>query len=600
MRHARSGAGPFPHPDNRDAFMELLRQVVDDYYRWHTRCADAAAPALPDAGPDATPRVPAGTDDMKAVEDLVRELSGRLARASTPFPSPLYLAHMTPDVPVAASLAHLCTTLYNPNNVTPEASPVTTDIEHQVSDDLCRLVGHPPGTGWAHLSSGGHAANYEALWIARNLRSIPPAVAAHPAARDLVAGVSPIVLANMPVGRVLDLVEALAGRGLLAEVGRLAAARRREANTAGTLLLARSAHYAWDKCADLLGLGPSDVEPIGLTEAHRLDVVALGRRVRALLERGQPVLAVVAMCGSSGEGAVDDLDAILRLRDDCERRLGASFHVHVDAAFGGYYRSLWLRADGAMASYDERPLPGSGAVMKPEVHAAFRALPRADSVTVDPHKSGHAPYPAGGLVLRDARAVSLVARESAYFGQGDGHRLPFGPHTLEGARPGAAAAAVWAAHRQIGLHAEGYGRLLGGCAATAQRLHERFSPSRPRVTGVTGATAGARPGIVSCFAPDLGILNLSVRSGEGGGSPVPGVTAGRHVLDSILAEAAAAPLTSLYVSGNTLTGRAGPGGGEQVLRLVAMKELGAGTLDTVEEVLRAAVARSLGTRGAAG
>ncbi|MGW7188391.1 pyridoxal-dependent decarboxylase, partial [Streptomyces sp. NPDC054838] len=337
MRHARSGAGLFAHPDNRETFMELLRHVIDDYYRWHTQCAEAAAPAFPGAGEGERP-VTAAAKDMKAVGDLVRELSGRLSRESTPFPSPLYLAHMTPDVPVAAHLAYLCAMLYNPNNVTPEASPVTTDLEHEVSDDLCRLIGHALGTGWAHLSSGGHSANYEAMWIARNLRSVPAAVAAHPAARDLVAGVPPIVLANMPVDRVLDLVEHLAGRGLLAEIGRLAAAQRREANTAGTLLLARSAHYAWDKCADLLGLGPDDVEPLELTPAHRVDVQALGRRVRALLESGSPILAVVAMCGSSGEGAVDDLDAILRLRDDCERRFGASFYVHVDAAFGGYHR----------------------------------------------------------------------------------------------------------------------------------------------------------------------------------------------------------------------------------------------------------------------
>ncbi|MEU5809185.1 pyridoxal-dependent decarboxylase [Streptomyces sp. NPDC047718] len=594
MRHAHGDAGLFPHPDNRDTFIELLRHVTDDYYRWHTRCAQAAAPAPPVPDGRSGGHGSAGPpESMKTVGDLVRELSGRLARESTPFPSPLYLAHMTTDLPVAASLAHLCAMLYNPNNVTPEVAPVTTELEHEVSADLCRLIGYAPGTGWAHLSSGGHAANYEAVWIARNLRSLPSAVAAHPAARDLVAGVPPVVLANMPVPRVLDLVEALAGRGLLSEVARLAAARRREADTAGTLLLARSAHYAWDKCADLLGLGPQDVEPVGLTPEHRLDVHALGRRVRDLLERGRPILAVIAMCGSSGEGAVDDLDAVLRLRADCERRFGASFYVHVDAAFGGYCRSLWLEPDGGMAPYDDRPLGGSGARMKPEVHAAFRALPGADSVTVDPHKSGHTPYPAGSLVLRDRRAVALVARESAYFGHGDGSRLPFGPHTLEGARPGAAAAAVWAAHRQIGLHADGYGRLLGGCIATAQRLHERFSPARrPRPSG----TAAADPRIVSCFPPDLNMINLAVGpvDADGGGGGSPADAAGRRVLESILAEAASAPLTSLYVSGNTLTGRSRPGQREQVLRLCLMKELGSGALDTVARSLEAAVSRALG------
>lgn len=598
MRHTHSGGGLFPHPENRDMFTKLLRQVIDDYYRWHAQCAEAAAPALTDPTHEAVAHYTAGpAGDMDAVASLVRELSGRLAHQATPFPSPLYLAHMTTDIPVAASLAYLCAMLYNPNNVTPETAPVTTELEHEVSEDLCRLIGYQPDTGWAHLSSGGSTANFEAMWIARNLRSMPSAAAAHPVAAGLVSDRSPLVLANMPVPQVLDLVEALTARGLLPEVGRLAAEQRREAHTSGTLLLARSAHYTWDKCADLLGLGPADVEEMELTPMHRVDVQALGRRVRALLANGQPILAVVAMCGSSGEGAVDDLDAILRLRADCERRFGASFYVHVDAAFGGYCRSLWLQPDGTMAPFEDRPLDGSGARMKPEVHAAFRALPLADSVTVDPHKSGHSPYPAGGLVFRDRRAVSLVARESTYFGHGNGSRIPFGPHTLEGGRPGAAAAAVWAAHRQIGLHSQGYGRLLGGCIATAQRLHKRFSVAR-QTEPTTGRDVDSE--VISCFAPDLSILNLSIRPREGECGRVPRGALGRLALDSILAEAAGEPLTSLYVSGNTLTGRPLPGGVEQVLRLCTMKELGPVALDVVERQLRAAVSRSVAKGGTDG
>ncbi|MGW0712881.1 pyridoxal phosphate-dependent decarboxylase family protein [Streptomyces sp. NPDC002643] len=600
MRHTHTGGGLFPHPENRDMFTKLLRQVIDDYYRWHAQCAEAAAPALIDPTHETVAHRTAGpAQEMDTVVGLVRELSGRLAHQATPFPSPLYLAHMTPDIPVAASLAYLCAMLYNPNNVTPETAPVTTELEHEVSEDLCRLIGYQPATGWAHLSSGGSTANFEAMWIARNLRSVPSAAAAHPGAVDLVSDRSPLVLANMPVPQVLDLVEALSARGLLPEVGRLAAEQRRAAHTSGTLLLARSAHYTWDKCADLLGLGPADVEEMELTPTHRVDVQALGRRVRALLANGRPILAVVAMCGSSGEGAVDDLDAILRLRADCERRFGASFYVHVDAAFGGYCRSLWLQPDGTMAPFEDRPLDGNGALMKPEVHAAFRALPLADSVTVDPHKSGHSPYPAGGLVFRDRRALSLVARESMYFGHGNGSRIPFGPYTLEGGRPGAAAAAVWAAHRQIGLHSQGYGRLLGGCIATAQRLHKRFSVAR-RTEPTASRDVGSE--VISCFAPDLSILNLSIGPREGECGRVPRGALGRLALDSILAEAASEPLTSLYVSGNTLTGRTLPGGVEQVLRLCTMKELGPAALDVVERQLRAAVSRSMakvGTDGAA-
>ncbi|GAA3508281.1 glutamate/tyrosine decarboxylase-like PLP-dependent enzyme [Streptosporangium album] len=564
------GAGLFPGPGNRAAFMEMLRELVGDYYDWHGSCVDAAGPPadVGDSGPG-----------IGEVRSLIRELSGRLARESTPWPSPLYLAHMTPDTPIAVSLAYLCAMLYNPNNVTSEASPVTTRLEHEVGDDLCRLVGYHPDRGWAHLSSGGHAANYEAIWIARNLRSLPAAVADDPRTRDLVAGIPPARLVNLPVDGVLDLVDALTGRGVPARVGRLSGeTRRRGTQGAGKLLLAANAHYAWDKCADLLGFDPGDVEVVGLDRDHRIDLPALRRRVCDLLERGRPIVAVVATLGSTGEGSVDDLRGVVRLRDWCERRYGASFYLHVDAAFGGYCRAVCLDGDGAMLPYEDVAAASSSARVKPEVYEAFRALPLADSVTVDPHKGGHVPYPAGGLVLRDRRAAAVIAGRSAYFAQEWDGRPAFGTHTLEGARPGAAAAAVWAAHRTIGLHAGGYGRLLGGCIATARRLHRRFTEADP-----PGARSqGLR--LVSSYDPDLNILNLSVAQpgGRTGGDPV-----GR-LLERLRAEVAAAPMTSLWVSGNTLARPEGAGGTERVLRLCVMKHLDPVVVDHVCRTLRLA------------
>ncbi|MEU6999806.1 pyridoxal-dependent decarboxylase [Nonomuraea sp. NPDC046570] len=552
-----SGTGLFPNPGNRAAFLELLGDIVDDYYTWHESCAGAAGPRLADSADlgAAGPRI-ADSADLGAARTLVRGLSEWLARESTPWPSPLYLAHMTADTPVAVSLAYLCALLYNPNNVTGETSPVTTRLEHEVGDDLCRLVGFPPAKGWAHLSSGGHAANYEAIWIARNLRGLPLAAAADPASRDLVADLPRPGLVNLPVSGILDLVDDLAGRGALARVRGLAREIHRRAP--GKLLFARGAHYSWDKCADLLGFAPGDVEAVDLDRHHRIDLGALRRRVRELLERGEPIAAVVATLGSGGEGGVDDLHEIMRLRDWCEQRYDASFYVHVDAAFGAYHRTVCLDEDGSMLPYDEVAARAFPARLKPEVYEAFRCLPLADSVTVDPHKSGHVPYPAGGLALRDGRAAAVVAGRSAYFAPGDGARPAFGSYTLEGARPGAAVAAVWAAHRLIGLHVGGYGRLLGGCLATAQRLHERFR-------AIEGDSR-----LVSGYEPDLNILNLAA------GRTEPDLV--DRLLARLRAEAAAAPLTSLWVSANTLAGR-------RVLRLCVMKELAPAAVDRVCEAL---------------
>jgi glutamate/tyrosine decarboxylase-like PLP-dependent enzyme len=70
------------------------------------------------------------------------------------------------------------------------------------------------------------------------------------------------------------------------------------------------------------------------------------------------------------------------------------FGVHVDAGWGGYLTSVFRRPDGSFASREEMRRSFR---YFPSVHVceAFKELPEADSSTVDPHKLGYVPYPAG-------------------------------------------------------------------------------------------------------------------------------------------------------------------------------------------------------------
>ncbi len=69
--------------------------------------------------------------------------------------------------------------MYNPNNVAPEASPLTSLIEYEVGQDLCETLGYNrqissgpkadynPNTqpmGWGHITCGGSIANLESMW----------------------------------------------------------------------------------------------------------------------------------------------------------------------------------------------------------------------------------------------------------------------------------------------------------------------------------------------------------------------------------------------------------------------------------------------------
>ena len=62
-----------------------------------------------------------------------------------------------------------------------------------------------------------------------------------------------------------------------------------------------------------------------------------------LLRRRVPVLAVVAVIGSTEESAVDPLAGLLTLRDN-SARAGSTSPIHADAAWGGYFRAMLREA----------------------------------------------------------------------------------------------------------------------------------------------------------------------------------------------------------------------------------------------------------------
>ena len=114
------------------------------------------------------------------------------------------------------------------------------------------------------------------------------------------------------------------------------------------------------------------------------------------------------------------------------------------------------------------------------VHYACDALERlgeADSVTIDPHKLGYTPYPAGAACFRSNLVKPLVRQEASYIStnpqdpEHERQNRGVGMYILEGSKPGAAAASVWLSHTLIPLDATGHGRLIQQTVRNAAELH---------------------------------------------------------------------------------------------------------------------------------
>jgi glutamate/tyrosine decarboxylase-like PLP-dependent enzyme len=186
------------------------------------------------------------------------------------------------------------------------------------------------------------------------------------------------------------------------------------------ILASELAHYTHTRITDVLKI---PFEPVAVDARARMDVTAL----EDLLKAGE-VGTVVATLGTTGVGSVDPLPEILALRDKYD------FRVHVDAAYGGYFK---------LASNLDN-----------EATAAFASLNRVDSIVVDPHKCGLQPYGCGCVLFRDPSVGSFYKHESryTYFSSDELH---LGEISLECSRAGAAAVALWATQQMLPMEPGG-------------------------------------------------------------------------------------------------------------------------------------------------
>ncbi|GGQ01946.1 lysine decarboxylase DesA [Streptomyces mutabilis] len=143
-------------------------------------------------------------------------------------------------------------------------------------------------------------------------------------------------------------------------------------------------HFSVKKSAKLLGLGPDAVVSIPVDQDKRMQTVALARELERCAEDGLVPMAVVATGGTTDFGSIDPLPEIAGL---CEQY---GVWMHVDAAYGcGLLASL---------KYRDR----------------IDGIERADSVTVDYHKSFFQPVSSSAVLVRDAATLRHATYHAEY------------------------------------------------------------------------------------------------------------------------------------------------------------------------------------------
>ena len=525
-----------PGGENSEVFERVLLDLLRDHVYWRRNFHPEDPPPIPVLAM----HQPGYVEFVDRMRTELNALTAALKR-SVPFFNPRYLGHMVSDTLLPGLLAQLVTTLYNPNNVSPEAAPVTLELELKVGGQLARMLGFAADPArdpcaWGHLTSGGTLANYESLVNLRALRCYPlalkdalrvtrlplPLTAAD--GRPL-AELDDWTLFNLPLDDVMALPQQLAA--LLSERTAPADARAlyqalaearvehtglvdftecHPACAALSVLAPVTAHYSWRKAAKVLGFGSGQLVTVPVDSHMRLSLPALERHLEECVRKKIPVLAVVAVLGTTEFGTLDPLQEIAALRSRFRQR-GLEFALHVDAAWGGYLASIFREPDGSLAAH-AAVREGFRYFPSAPVYASFAALKLADSITVDPHKLGYLPYGIGGIVWRDRRVRDFLGEKAAYVFDHDNRsaacdRQPrLGEYILEGSKPGAAAAAAWVAHRVLPLDRAHLGRLQRHTILASEYFFDRLPFLEQRLKG--------RARLVVPFEPDTNLLCLAI------------------------------------------------------------------------------------------
>lgn len=145
------------------------------------------------------------------------------------------------------------------------------------------------------------------------------------------------------------------------------------------------AHYSITRAAGIIGVGEDQVVRLPLDDARRIDPAAARRALDDAAARGLDVFCLVANAGSTAVGAIDPLNALADIAAE---------------------RGIWLHVDGAH---------GAALMVSDRLRPRLAGIERADSLTLDAHKTLFTPAACTLLFYRDKTAAAGAFRQEASY-----------------------------------------------------------------------------------------------------------------------------------------------------------------------------------------
>ncbi len=230
-------------------------------------------------------------------------------------------------------------------------------------------------------------------------------------------------------------------------------------------------HYCAANITGWLGIGTNNLITIPTTPENEIDLKQLEEKLRNALTNGKRIACIIATLGTTDAFGLDNLKSIVDLRDTLvdEFELDYQPHIHADAVIG------WAWSVFNDYDFEQNPLGFRPRTIRAIAGACrrIRHLSLADSVGIDFHKTGFAPYISSLILVKNQTDLDLLKRtpEQMPYLYHFGQYRP-GMFTLETSRAGTGPLAALANLKLFGE--EGLRAILGHIVEMTQLLREHL------------------------------------------------------------------------------------------------------------------------------
>lgn len=137
------------------------------------------------------------------------------------------------------------------------------------------------------------------------------------------------------------------------------------------IYLSGQAHHSIQKAIKIAGLSEAHLRYIPLDDALKLSVNYLEKAIIEDKKNGLIPFFINTSFGTTNSGAIDPLEPIASIAQK------HNLWFHVDAAYGGFFKLV------------------------PEMKSKFKSIEKADSITLDPHKTLFLPFGTGTILIKN-------------------------------------------------------------------------------------------------------------------------------------------------------------------------------------------------------